>query len=329
MCGCLTCHDCRDEKLLGEALELNDNLQSVLAKHEAIASGSPLLHEQPKSLSQAKEPIKHPVASSSRVEDEDEDDEFAQLARRFWSRTMTLSLRLAKLYCVTDQRRTVLSECRNSNFKQATSVESPNRSDVTRVTESSTSSSAMSNALVPLDPPPPPVKTQKEPEQDMIDLLSITLSTYPSSPQTPLTPPSASQQGYAPHDSYVAPWAQRALPAPQPSPSWAATDATPSTYSSAPSSGADTHAAYLPAYSPTPLQQYNSFGSRINGTTTTSVAARETPVNLIPRHSGTTTSAKPYVLPNRLFEDLIDLRSTSSGQKTGAASNQPMIGGKK
>ncbi|XP_065008681.1 TOM1-like protein 6 [Musa acuminata AAA Group] len=288
-----------DEKLLGEALELNDNLQSVLAKHEAIASGSPLLHEQPKSLSQAKEPIKHPVASSSRVEDEDEDDEFAQLARR------------------------------NSNFKQATSVESPNRSDVTRVTESSTSSSAMSNALVPLDPPPPPVKTQKEPEQDMIDLLSITLSTYPSSPQTPLTPPSASQQGYAPHDSYVAPWAQRALPAPQPSPSWAATDATPSTYSSAPSSGADTHAAYLPAYSPTPLQQYNSFGSRINGTTTTSVAARETPVNLIPRHSGTTTSAKPYVLPNRLFEDLIDLRSTSSGQKTGAASNQPMIGGKK
>ncbi|KAJ8506490.1 hypothetical protein OPV22_007376 [Ensete ventricosum] len=203
-----------DEKLLGEALELNDSLQSLLAKHEAIASGSPLLHEQPKSLPQAKEPIEHPVASS-RVEDEDvdeDDDDFAQLARR------------------------------NSKFKQATSANSsdlsPNRSDVTQVTESSPSSSAMSNALVPLDPPPPPpppAKTQKEAEQDMIDLLSITLATYPSPPQTPVTPPSASsQQGYAPHDSYVAPWAQQALPAPpQPSPSWAAaTDANPSPFCS-------------------------------------------------------------------------------------------------
>ncbi|RRT76218.1 hypothetical protein B296_00004837 [Ensete ventricosum] len=292
----------RDEKLLGEALELNDSLQSLLAKHEAIASGSPLLHEQPKSLPQAKEPIEHPVASS---------------------------------------RTYVLSECRNSKFKQATSANSsdlsPNRSDVTRVTESSTSSSAMSNALVPLDPPPPPpppAKTQKEAEQDMIDLLSITLATYPSPPQTPVTPPSASsQQGYAPHDSYVAPWAQQALPAPpQPSPSWAAaTDANPSPFWSAPSSAANAHhAANLPAYSPPPLHPYNSFGSRINGTTT-SVAARETPVNSTPRQSGTPASPKPYVLPNRLFEDLIDLRSTSTGQKTSAraASNQPMIGGKK
>ncbi|RWW21482.1 hypothetical protein BHE74_00003034 [Ensete ventricosum] len=233
----------------------------------------------------------------------------------------------------------VLSECRNSKFKQATSANSsdlsPNRSDVTRVTESSPSSSAMSNALVPVDPPPPPpAKTQKEAEQDMIDLLSITLATYPSPPQTPVTPPSASsQQGYAPHDSYVAPWAQQALPAPpQPSPSWAAaTDANPSPFWSAPSSAANAHhAANLPAYSPPPLQQYNSFGSRINGTTT-SVAARETPVNSTPRQSGTPASPKPYVLPNRLFEDLIDLRSTSTGQKTSAraASNQPMIGGKK
>lgn len=99
---------CRDEELLARGLELNDSLQSLLAKNDAIASGLPLpttnLSLQPAEM--AASSSKHtetkdsstsessprpkaspsaPVASSSRVqfdEDEEEEDEFAQLARR-------------------------------------------------------------------------------------------------------------------------------------------------------------------------------------------------------------------------------------------------------
>lgn len=39
----------RDESLLGQGLALNDDLQRVLAKHEAIASGNPVPTEKPKS----------------------------------------------------------------------------------------------------------------------------------------------------------------------------------------------------------------------------------------------------------------------------------------
>lgn len=38
----------RNEELLKQGLEINDRLQSVLAKHDAIASGSPLPVETPR-----------------------------------------------------------------------------------------------------------------------------------------------------------------------------------------------------------------------------------------------------------------------------------------
>lgn len=101
---------CRDEELLARGLDLNDGLQSLLAKHDAIVSGLPVptqatnVSPQPteKSVSSSKQTeVKDssasdsspkpntnpsaPVGTMTRVqiyEDEEEEDEFAQLARR-------------------------------------------------------------------------------------------------------------------------------------------------------------------------------------------------------------------------------------------------------
>ncbi|CAL5335238.1 unnamed protein product [Camellia sinensis] len=202
-----------DEELLGQGLELNDSLQTELAKHDAIASGSPLptqvtnlspqsvpAHDSSLKPTEHKQPSQTPNVNRSPPaveEEEDEEDDFAQLARRH-SRT-----------------RSTTSQDTTGTNESVTSVNATNN--------------IPSNALA-LPDPPAPVKTTKE--QDMIDLLSITLSTTTPSPQTPHTPASSSQniqrtpvspttQGYpyasqaypgnvgqVPYNSYVVPWAQ-------------------------------------------------------------------------------------------------------------------------
>ncbi|XP_019450381.1 PREDICTED: TOM1-like protein 1 isoform X2 [Lupinus angustifolius] len=193
-----------DEELLGRGLELNDSIQSLLARHDAIATGAPLpiqgtssstvsteVHssvnqtEEVKISSPGVESVSTPKASPSALvlsetrdeNDEEEEDEFAQLARR------------------------------HSKTKSMTSSDAATSSTTPHIPEPSIS--VPSNALAVTDLPAP-VRTSKD--QNIIDLLSITLSLTPSSPQTTTYAPPVSTEGYsyAPSqtNSYVAPWAQ-------------------------------------------------------------------------------------------------------------------------
>ncbi|KAL0720827.1 hypothetical protein Bca4012_035426 [Brassica carinata] len=176
-----------DDELLGRGLDLNDSLQILLARHDAIASGSPLpaqaikpADSSPKS-SEAKDsssiagsssPVPATVTSGkSPVDEEDEEeDEFAQLARRH-----------------------------------------------SKPTDPASSESHNALALA-LPDPPPPVNTTRE--QDMIDLLSLALTSTPPPPSSqPAPPPTVSDQNTHVYpqavpqfESYVAPWAQPQQP---------------------------------------------------------------------------------------------------------------------
>ncbi|KAG6737070.1 hypothetical protein POTOM_059945 [Populus tomentosa] len=213
-----------DEELLGKGLELNDRMQILLAKHDAIASGSPMPTQvtslSPKSSEGCSSDIKPteardasprsttnsamPVANVTRsaVDEEDEEDDFAQLARR--------------------HSKTQSGSSQSSGGTNGALVPL----DVGMPTAST---SSPSNSLALADPSLP-VKTMKD--QDMIDFLSLALSTTSTSPPTPPTPPvsnqampqippSSSTQGYPyvsqtypvnqgsfPYSSYVVPWAQ-------------------------------------------------------------------------------------------------------------------------
>ncbi|XP_019413354.1 PREDICTED: TOM1-like protein 1 isoform X2 [Lupinus angustifolius] len=199
-----------DEELLGRGLELNDCIQTLLARHDAIAtplpiqgaSSSTMPIETRSSVNQTEAKTSSPgeefastpkasppalVLSETRAEsDEEEEDEFAQLARR------------------------------HSKTKTTVSRDAATNNTTPHMPEPSTS--VPSNALALTDPPAPVSTSSKD--QDIIDLLSITLSLTPSTPQTTNAPP-VSTEGYAAatqtssypgnlsyNNSYVAPWAQ-------------------------------------------------------------------------------------------------------------------------
>ncbi|KAL1549080.1 hypothetical protein AAHA92_17226 [Salvia divinorum] len=208
-----------DEEILVKGLELNESLQCVLAKHDAIVSGYPLppaptptthaaseSHQPDLRSSEVSTPptssIETPPASAFTVideEDDDEEDDFAQLARRH--------------------------SIARSDVSQNSSTA---KSDV--LSQEAPSSPAMSNALVPIDAPAS-VETK---DQNIIELLSIVLSTGSSSneqnsfpdhmpsstsPDTTVSTKAYPASNGVALNNYVAPWAQpQPQPQPQPTP---------------------------------------------------------------------------------------------------------------
>ncbi|KAK9755453.1 hypothetical protein RND81_01G026400 [Saponaria officinalis] len=200
-----------DEVLLAQGLEMNDSLQSVHAKHDALASGNPLPDlgkrvstPQSESVELNTEPSeagdKHPTPNGkSRVshasvtkdpteeEEEETEDDFSLLSRR------------------------------NGKTQSGPSQQS----GASCITEDGPSSSGSSNALALIDIAAPATTTTTttnvSKEQDLIDLLSLVLTTSPSeTAETPISAP-VPNTFESSFNSYVVPWAQsQSQPQPQP-----------------------------------------------------------------------------------------------------------------
>ncbi|KAL8206037.1 hypothetical protein R6Q57_009588 [Mikania cordata] len=326
-----------DEELLGQGIELNDYLQTVLAKHDAIASGSPIpvqitssiaspssknstpnlkikppIEENEENMKSSVATVSSPVTPDSKnkpqeEEEEEEEDDFALLARRH-----------TKAQPAVLQNGGVVNESGSSN---------PDPS--------------MSMALTLTDPPPPVNTTNAD---DMIDFLSLTLSSVnttspPSQPPPASSPPSNSDpsppvsattqtyphQPLQPANNYVVPWAQ-SEPQPQVQtqpmgyipPPWAA---TPGYYTNNP------YASYTYAptsYNNVPSQQVNSYSNNLR-------AAGLNGDGRIGSNTAGGASQNPSFIPSyRLFEDLNVLGNPkTSGTSSGSYSGQSMLGGKK
>ncbi|XP_062224850.1 TOM1-like protein 6 isoform X2 [Phragmites australis] len=358
-----------NEQLLKQGLEINDLLQSVLSKYDAMATGTPLAVEAP-ARETVEVPREAPAVKPSappehiNVADEEE-DEFAQLAQR--------------------KNKSVVSsdDASSSTGDLALVPIDPAGSE--------SSSSAASNALVPLDPAPSSSTESKE--LDMIDLLSLTLCSptpetstdsstqnqnepqqptvtnghqYPSAvKQYPSNYPQTTNQVYTPQNSnYVSTWAHTGAYPSQPpayasgyqAAPWASTPATvdsnpflsaayqeplhspvastaqTTTYAPLPVSYASP-VPYGPPATSQPIQHYNSVDyPPTNGLTATQAQMNG---NQQPKASSAVAN-KPYYIPGNLFSDLIDLKGFSGGNKMGGPTSmgssnggQPMIGGKK
>ncbi|PKA67240.1 hypothetical protein AXF42_Ash004732 [Apostasia shenzhenica] len=323
-----------DEDLLGQGLELNDSLQSLLAQHDAIASGSPLPDPEAfDSVPRPGTPVEPATTVTLQFEDEEEeDDEFAQLARR------------------------------NSKINSTTHDTS---ADIGK-RDSSSNEATMGRELA-LPNPPRPVKTATN-EQNIIDLLSITLASSPTPPHTPISTSTAfhpngsgesvtpngecyhpPNHGYAPYRTYVAPWPQtQPTASPQsrphsrsefqpqiphqlqtqaqtfpsqppqvapytsyPPPPWEdSPGASPNPFTEATQKFSTPVVNSYPSYSTMP--QYSSSGMNAANSP---VGVGKTPA----------VSHKPFVPSHRLFEDLVETRNPSGDIKASSTSCQGMF----
>ncbi|KAI3695055.1 hypothetical protein L1987_78043 [Smallanthus sonchifolius] len=318
-----------DEELLGQGIELNDYMQTVLVKHDAIAAGFPIpVHvtnsispspsnntpkpqieplikekeESPKASAASSSPVTQQFKTKPQEEEEEEvEDDFALLARRH-----------TKAQTAMPQNGAVASE-----------------------SEATPSDPSMSMALTLTDPPPPPNTTRAD---DMIDFLSLELSVTTTSPQNIGQPPpvSAATQNHHHHplqptlNNYVVPWAQsEPQPQVQPEPQHQQQNYYSSGYSPPPwaaTPGYHTNPYAPPPYNNIPSQQVNSYSSNLR-------AAGMNGDSGFGSNTAGGAGQRPSFIPSyRLFEDLNVLgNQKTSGTSSNflGSSSQSMMGGKK
>ncbi|KAK1437165.1 hypothetical protein QVD17_02951 [Tagetes erecta] len=181
-----------DEEILRQGIHLNDTLQYIIDKHDAIASGSQrpvirptsLAHQQVRQMGRTEVNPESSIIASTSISNEIQEEPFgsAPLASRL----------VLKRTVLRNETQTVVSQ----NGKEV-----------------STSDTSLSMALVPTDPPPPANK--KAVVEDMIDLISLPMSPTRPSTSSPnqahtgsIIMESSNQQPLQLMNSYAVPWAQ-------------------------------------------------------------------------------------------------------------------------
>ncbi|CAN6333483.1 unnamed protein product [Urochloa humidicola] len=335
----------RDEELLGQALDLNDKLQILLEKHDAMASGSPLPAEVTDVVSDfpagttpnldekiAPTAAVAPTVVSTNVlndeEEEDEDDEFSQLARR------------------NSRFRSTNNESTSSSLGTSSSTIHEGIQSSAVSVPFTTSSSIPSNALS-LPDPPAPVRTSPE-DQVMSDHLALTISSNSSAPYTEpaLNQGDSTASGHPqPYDvnqghttaHYVAPWAQpqsqttgiqQQTPSQShlpynsfayPPPPWASQDSIESNPFVVPSSQHQSSSNSPINVPPNlrPLQQSHSFAAPLR------TASLDSPINRNLKQPLSAGARKPsYVPSNKFFDDLFE-RNSDGSLKVGSGTSSP------
>ncbi|KAG6537232.1 TOM1-like protein 6 isoform X1 [Zingiber officinale] len=328
-----------DDVLLAQALELNDNLQSLFVKYDALASGLPVPAQVSESTPSSL-PVVAPQHSTTRQynndDNEEDDDDFAQLARR----TLKMKPDVAHGKSTAPSGQSTL-------FNQSNNMLSTGASSV----EGGASYMLGSNSLA-LPDPPAPIKISSK-DQDMVDLFSLTLLSNPLPSHTSLpsiqydeikpptsVQPTDSEPFYAPENSYVASWARKQAPTcpPQshlqpelfdnssayPPPPWATSPDNvnannpfaynpflSTTYQSHPL-GVGAAAGYTSLHDSRLVQHFNGDGSRVHNAPAT----------------GQPMDHRPYVYTSRLFSELLSKRNSSPGLgDTGSSASETPRGG--
>ncbi|PKA64849.1 hypothetical protein AXF42_Ash011451 [Apostasia shenzhenica] len=306
------------EKLLEETLALNDSLQVILAKYDAIASGLPLPPEksQPQPRPSAPPPSAPALISQfeEKEEEEEEDDGFSAEPKLI------------------------------SNVDLDFSQSSSELTSSTSTTAASTaSSSSTSNALVlfnPKDSVNPPKK-----EEDMIGLLSLALVTDQPRQTTPPPQPASNPNqdpffsspswqeytsypqlsNYIPYNNYIAPWAQPAIRQPVPPAPDLPQKVPEYQYSYLPPSYISTGASFNPFLPMTSIQNPASqseiaAGRAVTTATTGGSKALQKFDTFDSKQAQMNTNSEKHFMPDKLFDDLIALRNPDESLKSRNAS---------